>query len=67
MRNDDEPSLFFWQNQMFSLRELQQFLSTHSFSTVLLNGQLTYQDKVAISLKKDKQNRNQLKLVGNLC
>ena len=59
--HDSEPSLFFRDRHDYSLRDLQAFLQQHSFQTILLNGQLNYQDKLHIYFD------GQLRLTGNLC
>jgi len=67
MDNDDKACLFFWHNQMFSLRELQRFLASYSIQTILFNGCLNFSDKVYFWIGKDKQNKNQLRLKGEIC
>ena len=58
----NKPSLFFRENNDYSLRELQKFLLAHNFQTILLDGSLNFQGNVMIDIKND-----QIRFTGNMC
>mmetsp|Transcript_41983 Transcript_41983/g.64286 ORF Transcript_41983/g.64286 Transcript_41983/m.64286 type:complete len:181 (-) Transcript_41983:12-554(-) len=60
VRADARPSLFFRENQNYSLRELQTYLKKQSVATILMEGCLSLDDKVFIYLEEPEQKKDQL-------
>jgi len=42
----------------YSMRDLQRYLEVHNFPTILLDGCLSYQDKVHVSFEKPKNSES---------
>lgn len=66
-----KPSLYFRVNGEHSMRDLKHFLEVHNFQMMLLDGCLSYDDKVFIYFDDqkgtNKVTRKQLRFSGHLC